>query len=150
MSLAEWTQRLLTSAALLGHYPLDARPPRVTMVPQVTLAARACNGTCEPRGAYIPGQGVLILNTLDIANNPRDRSVLLHELVHYLQDKFGRFAREPPCVRYVDRELEAYGLQDAYLDRFNMALGHDGDPANWMPYACFRQQGQAALSAGQQ
>jgi len=137
MSLAEWTQRLLTTAALLGHYAVPNPPPAVTRLSQQELAARACGGTCHARGAYIPGQGVLLLDTLDIDGDPQDRSVLLHELVHYLQDRYGRFAREPACGRYADRELEAYSIQDAYLSRYNAGVGHAGDPANWMPLACF-------------
>jgi len=143
VSIADWTQRLLTTAALLGHYPTPDRPPHVVTLPQAALAARACDGTCRPRGAYIPGEGVLLLNTLDIDGSPEDRSVLLHELVHYLQDRYGRFAKEPTCDRYADRELEAYYVQDEYLARYNTGLGHAADPANWMPLACFRNSGES-------
>ena len=49
-----------------------------------------------------------------------DRSVLLHELVHYLQYNF---EPKPPaiqteqekCMLWYKREREAYAIQDAYL-----------------------------------
>ena len=140
MSVAAWVERLLATAAVLGGYPVTEHPPPVMRVPLATLQQAGCaGGPCEAQGAYIPGRGVLLLDTLDIDGNPRDRSVLVHELVHYLQDRFGRFGKESACDRYVDREMEAYGVQDRYLSRYNMGLGqYDSAPA-WLPVSCLRE-----------
>jgi len=93
------------------------------VVAQAVLAKRFCDGPCGIKGAYIHGEGVLLAAGLDIDANPMDRSVLLHELVHYLQDVNGRFAKDGPCDRWKEREIEAYTLQDSYLSRYNMGLG---------------------------
>jgi hypothetical protein len=135
MNLAEWTDRLLVTASVLsGLQPVP--PPPVSAIPEESLQARVCDSRCLVRGAYIPGAGVLIAETLDIDGDPRDRSVLLHELVHYLQDRAGRFGSEPPCERYVDRELEAYRVQDRYLARYNLALSTPSDYTQWLPAGC--------------
>jgi hypothetical protein len=139
MAVADWVERLLALAALLGGYPVPDRPPVVSTVSRDDLMATACAGPCLARGAYVPGQGVLILRTLDIDGNPRDRSVLLHELVHYLQDRYGRFATEPACRRYIDREIEAYSVQDRYLSRYNMGINLAGGYSAWMPPGCAQQ-----------
>jgi len=123
VDLATWTAKLLVTAALLGGYPQGAPLPPVKAVPQGALATRFCGGPCGIQGAYVPGEGVLLADRLDIDGNPLDRSVLLHELVHYLQDTNGRFAADGPCDRWREREIEAYTLQDSYLSRYNLGLG---------------------------
>jgi hypothetical protein len=44
------------------------------------------------------------------------RSVIVHELVHYLQDIYQRYP-EPTCEHQAAREREAYAWQRAYLNR---------------------------------
>ena len=43
----------------------------------------------------------------------RDRSILLHELVHYMQWKNGIYPKQYPCRQAT--EAEAYNLQEKYL-----------------------------------
>ena len=43
------------------------------------------------------------------------RSILLHELVHYLQEINGAGASMDECDRWLYREREAYRLQNQYL-----------------------------------
>jgi len=122
MDAAAWAAKLVVTAALLGGYPM-APPPPVSIVPGNFLAERFCDGPCTIRGAYVSGEGVLLAASLDIDANPLDRSVLLHELVHFLQDTNRRFAEDGPCDRWRDREIEAYRVQDQYLSRYNLGLG---------------------------
>ena len=44
-----------------------------------------------------------------------DRSILLHELVHYVQAISRRYADLAPCERRRAEEVEAYAVQSAYL-----------------------------------
>jgi hypothetical protein len=43
------------------------------------------------------------------------RSVLLHELVHYVQDVSNELAAVRPCERWYRREQEAYAIQKRFL-----------------------------------
>ena len=136
MDLAAWTAKLLISAALLGGYKAPPPPPPVAVLSQADLSARFCGGGCRARGAYLPDRGILLAEGLDLDANPRDRSILLHELVHYLQDTAGRFASESDCDAWRDREIEAYHVQDRYLDRYNMAIGNVAAALEVAPAAC--------------
>jgi hypothetical protein len=127
MDLTAWLGKLLVTAALLAGYSAPDHPPNLRVLPGAELSARVCNGACPARGAYIAGGGVLLSDGLDM-DDPMDRSVLVHELVHYLQDLSGRFADEPACKRWRDREAEAYAVQDKYLERYNLGVGpHDAE-----------------------
>ncbi len=54
--------------------------------------------------------------TLDVRENDFDRSVLLHELVHYLQNTGGGFEKMSiSCERNQLAETEAYRIQNQYL-----------------------------------
>ena len=141
MALQEWIERLLATAAVLGGYPLAAPVPQVTVVAEDELSSRVCRGACSAKGAFIPGQGLFIVNGLEIETDPQDRSVLLHELVHYLQDLNGRYADEAACDRFRDRELEAYRLQDEYLSRYGLGVSNFTGRIEWQPIACLGEAG---------
>lgn len=146
MALREWIERLFATAAVLGGYPPAAPPPLVTVIAQAELSARVCGGSCAVKGAFIPGQGLFIISELGIETDPQDRSVLLHELVHYLQELNGRYADETACNRFRDRELEAYRLQDEYLSRYGLGLSSQAASLEWKPAACL-EEGLGAVQA---
>ena len=136
MDLAAWTAKLLVTAALLGGFGAPPGAPKVALLPAANLAAEVCFSSCRARGAYVPGQGILLDERLDLNGNPQDRAVLLHELVHYLQDIAGRFRRESACDLWRDREIEAYHVQDRYLDRYNMGAGNVAAALEIAPASC--------------
>lgn len=144
MALQDWIERLLATATVLGGYPPAAPPPLVTVIAQSELSARVCGGSCAVKGAFIPGQGLFIIDRLDIEADPQDRSVLLHELVHYLQELNGRYASESICDRFRDRELEAYRLQDEYLSRYGLGVSSQAASLEGRPVACLDNDGQDA------
>jgi hypothetical protein len=141
MALQEWIERLLATAAVLGGYPPAAPLPQVTVIAQDALSTRVCGGPCAVKGAFIPGQGLFIINGLEIETDPQDRSVLLHELVHYLQDLNGRYAGETACDRFRYRELEAYRLQDEYLSRYGLGVNDLAARLEWQSPGCLGQAG---------
>lgn len=149
MALQEWIERLLATATVLGGYPPAAPLPTVTVMAQNELSDRVCGGACAVKGAFIPGRGVFIIKELEIETDPRDRSVLLHELVHYLQELNGRYAGESACDRFRDRELEAYRLQDEYLSRYGMGVSSLTASLEWQPAVCLDQDGQGAVQTFQ-
>lgn len=149
MALQEWVERLLATATVLGGYPPAAPLPLVTVIAQNELSARVCGGSCAARGAFIPGRGVFIINELAVETDPQDRSVLLHELVHYLQELNGRYADKTACDRFRDRELEAYRLQDEYLSRYGLGVGSQAASLEWQPAACRDGDGVGAVQTFQ-
>ncbi len=142
MALQEWIGRLIATAAVLGGYP-PTPPPSVTVIAQAELSARVCGGACAVKGAFIPGQGVFITTELEVEPDPQDRSVLLHELVHYLQELNGRYANETACDRFRYRELEAYRLQDEYLSRYGLGVSNQTASLGWQPAACLGESSGA-------
>ena len=145
MALHDWVERLLATATVLGGYPPAAPLPMVTVMAQNELSDRVCAGACAVKGAFIAGKGVLIITELQIETDPRDRSVLLHELVHYLQELNGRYASESACDRFRDRELEAYRLQDEYLSRYGLGVSSMAASLEWQPAACLDQDNLGAV-----
>ena len=99
----------------LSGYPIPEQLPELHLVPQHELQARICPTGCGVKAFYLRGQGVFMDEALDVRNDVLARSVLLHELVHYVQSKAGRFDSLPECQAWYARELEAYQIQNEYL-----------------------------------
>lgn len=98
-----------------ANYPMPDETPAVALVPHSYLEQLACGEKCPALGVYPDGNVIYIDEDLQIETNVCARSVLLHELVHYLQDKNSRFMNLAPPLRSRMREHEAYGVQEIYL-----------------------------------
>ena len=70
---------------------------------------------CAIKAWYKPGEGIFLDESLQPETNTFDRSILLHELVHYFQDSSGYYRDASPCDRWLQRELDAYDVQNRYL-----------------------------------
>ena len=82
------------------HYSGTGSLPRVSLVPHAVLAAHACRDSCpRVKAAYVPGEGIYVENTLDPEHRIFDRSILFHELVHFVQEQIGEFSDLGPCGR---------------------------------------------------
>jgi hypothetical protein len=68
----------------------------------------------------MPEEGIFLDETLRPETNLYHRSILLHELVHYFQDRAGEYAQMSDCQRWFRREVDAYAVQNRYLG----AIGH--------------------------
>jgi hypothetical protein len=80
--------------------------------------------------AYIPHDGIYLAEYLDPEHQAVDRSILLHELVHYLQQGHPKFAHLLGCERERAKEQEAYEIQNAYLAALQVgqrAVFYDGE-----------------------
>jgi hypothetical protein len=119
-SLSALVSDLFVVIHALSGYPPPSVPPEIQLVSQSVMQAEICGAPCPIRAYYHPTRGVFIDETLDVANDPFARSILLHELVHYVQAASGRFdSTLDPCVRYNAAEAEAYMIQNHYLMRIN-------------------------------
>ena len=110
---------LLKDIEYLSRYWASKTLPLITLVSQDEINRVVCKKPCAVRAAYIPDRGVLMVDTLDPVNEPLDRSILVHELVHYLQEINNRFSELTPCKRWFQREHEAYAVQNMYLYHIN-------------------------------
>ena len=116
VALAALLTELFISIHDIGGYPVPETYPEVRQVSQAELQRRFCNGPCGVKAFYAPEEGVFIDESFDLSRNVHARSVLLHELVHHMQAKSGRFdAMTNACVRSNRAEAEAYRVQNLYL-----------------------------------
>src|SRR5262245_3683037 len=104
----------------LSGYAVPAAAPPVHSVPLGVMQQKLCGKPCAVKAFYHPEWGVYLDETLDVEKDDFDRSVLLHELVHYLQNTSGRFEKMPvSCERNHLAESEAYKIQNLYLSSLN-------------------------------
>jgi len=89
-------------------------PPEVVPVARPMLEQKVCGKPCPVFALFDPELGILVDDRLDLARNSAAQSVLLHELVHYLQWRTaGRTAAT--CDEWLAREREAYRIQFRWL-----------------------------------
>ena len=117
--LTALAKKLLSDIEHLSRYWASKQLPPIAIVSQDEINKIVCKKPCAVRAAYIPDRGVLLADTLDPINQPLDRSILVHELVHFLQEINHRYSELTPCKRWFQREHEAYAVQNQYLYRIN-------------------------------
>jgi len=105
---------------------LDMPPdrPEVAFVPHAELEKAVCRKPCEVLG-FSPDDASDIIyldQGLDIRNDVCQRSILVHELVHFMQRRAKRFADQSPRARTHWREMEALQIQRMYLAQFGRKL----------------------------
>ena len=122
---AEKLSSLLTeifiTIKLLSGYPIPDQHPAVHFVSLKELQDVVCPGrSCKVRALSRADIGVMINETLDVEHEIYPRSVLMHELVHYLQNVHQKFEDETRlCQRWQSKEIEAYEIQHKYLKSRN-------------------------------
>jgi len=109
---------LLSWASHLSHYPYPGHGPAYSFRPHSFFVEHACDGNRDcPVAAWYNNDGTIYLDEhLQNWDDPVTRSVIVHELVHYLQDLSGKF-RNNDCEDQLKREREAYAVQRMYLSR---------------------------------
>lgn len=112
---AELVPALLSALDQLSKYPRPAVAPEIFRVSQERLQELACTSKCGVLATYQPGEGIFLNERLKPETNLFDRSVLLHELVHYVQELNHERGDAKPCERWYHREVEAYAIQKTFL-----------------------------------
>ena len=99
-------------------YPMPSTPPALEYRTPAGFAAEVCPQEavhCAPRAYYRDGAGTIVLHEAHRSlEDAGSRGLLVHEIVHYLQDLSGRWG-EKSCESWIGREREAYRLQRLYL-----------------------------------
>lgn len=133
VDLAQLVAQLLAAIHGLAGYPVPEAVPSVRLAPLSEMQALVCRGPCQVRGFYTQEQGVVLNQALDLAHDATARSVLLHELVHYVQQLSGKFDKlSGRCDRWFAREWEAYEIQNAYLRQQGNPLRFDTESVRHM------------------
>jgi len=121
MELIDYNQLvtvLLSWTVYLSGYPNPENPPQIEFKPHEFFVVHACLGNTNCRvAAWYDNHGIIYID--DILKNKDDAvidSLIVHELVHYLQDLSKKF-NHGNCQDHLDREREAYGIQRQYLNR---------------------------------
>jgi hypothetical protein len=111
---------MMSWAILLTGYPAPAALPEMAMVPHSYLDKAACYGhKCKVLGWFPPGRTIYLDARLDPQASLYASSVLLHELVHYLQQESGKYGK-PSCEAAMEMEREAYAVQREYFVRYGV------------------------------
>jgi hypothetical protein len=115
---AELLLVLLSWASHLSTYPYPESAPAYSVRPHSFFVERACGGNSNCNiAAWYNNDGTIYLDErLQNWDDPVVRSVIVHELVHYLQDLSGKFKNDD-CRDQLQREREAYAIQRIYLNR---------------------------------
>lgn len=114
---------LMSWASLLSGYPLPDSYLTVVFISHEEIRSKACNGQpCKVFGWYGGGDTVY----LDVKLNPQEdmyaTSILVHELVHVLQQQKGFYGEQYSCSQAMKMEREAYHIQKEFLVRQGVYL----------------------------
>jgi hypothetical protein len=111
---------LLSWASTLSGYPMPDAPAEVVPVSHQTLVERACGGReCKVLGWFPPGRRIYVDERLTPRDNLLAASIVVHEMVHYLQYKAAAFDGLD-CAKSLELEREAYAVQREFLLRYGV------------------------------
>ncbi|WP_119461646.1 hypothetical protein [Rhodospirillaceae bacterium SYSU D60014] len=123
--LQELIVELLVAISGLSTYPVPDRPPEVVLISHQELEGMACDRPCEVYGWFPGGRTIFLDDRLNPVEETPAAGILVHELVHFLQQENGRFSNRRSCEDWVKREQEAYQIQIRWLRRQSAA----GEPS---------------------
>jgi hypothetical protein len=122
-AVVELAKNLLIVVGSLMQQPTPIEPPEVRVLPAAQIERMVCKGPCRIKAFFVPGEGIYLSDALDLEKDAMSQSILLHELVHFVQNTTGAFdAAAANCEAWYAQELEAYEVQNAFLRRNGLRL----------------------------
>jgi hypothetical protein len=115
--MTEFLLALYSYALILSGLP-PAPPPELSLQPPAFFWAHACGGQHCPVIGWYPESGgnvIYVSDRLNFDNKVAD-SIIVHEMVHYLQYQNHQFT-DTSCAHSLTLERQAYGVQKDYLLR---------------------------------
>ena len=114
---------LLSWAVNLSGLPAPDQPPQLRRMPHDYFVQSACHGReCKVLGWFPPGDTVYVDDRLDPQNNLLAASIVVHEMVHYLQFRAAGKASgkglDFSCAQSIALERQAYGAQREFITRY--------------------------------
>ncbi len=125
--MSEPTSELLIGLLLFIQTELglfnDISPPHIVFMAEDEIAEFVCEQPCANYNSIKgikgwvppPGDNVYLSQDLNFTHNMFDRSIVLHELVHYVQYKYQLSVKQTDCLTWKTREAQAYELQSLWL-----------------------------------
>lgn len=108
---------LLAIAAQLGGYNLPTDCPQIVPITQAELQSQVCPGrNCPVMGVYRYGEEALLIDKANDLQDHYARSVIVHELIHFLQDR-NKETSDDSCKAQLTRESVAFWVQEQFLKR---------------------------------
>ncbi len=109
---------LLSWTVSLSPYEHPGLAPELEFKPHEFFITAACAGIKKCRVlAWYNNDGTIFVDDRLYGNTDAySRSVIVHELAHYLQDLSGEY-EQMDCDLYAKREREAHSIQRQYLNR---------------------------------
>jgi hypothetical protein len=109
--------RLLAWTVANSGLPAPPQPPVIEYRPTAYFTEQVCEGRidCSAKAIYLDGTNTIVLN--EAVRELKDlhaRALLVHEMVHYLQDASGKWT-EKNCDSWLEREHQANRLQFHYF-----------------------------------
>ena len=112
---------LMSWAVTLSGYDVPLHQAEVVTVPHHYLVKAACNGReCKVLGWFPPGRKIFLDSRLNAEDSLYARSILVHEMVHYLQYASGNYGEPYSCEAVIEMEREAYRIQSEFLVRYGV------------------------------
>ena len=107
--------QLLAAISNSTNYSLPEHPPEIVFVAHSYLEQQVCGRPCNVKGWFPSGRTIYLDERLDLENDTWAKGILLHELVHYLQQQEGAPSEAADCETWERREQEAYQVQYRWL-----------------------------------
>ena len=113
---------LLNWASYLSGYSTNGINPQLKFKSHQFFVDNACLGNlkCKVVGWYNDQGVVYIDDRLTSLESRFERSLVVHEFVHYLQHISGKF-KSGTCESFVQREREAYATQREFIMTYGVA-----------------------------
>ena len=106
---------LLSWAVHLSGYPTPEEPPAIEFRPHSFFVRNVCGAKeCNAVGWYNDRDIIYLDDRYEHDDSSFAHSLLVHEMVHYLQHRSGRFD-SLSCNDSLAREREAYYVQNTYI-----------------------------------
>lgn len=112
---------LMSWAVLLSGHPAPVNMPEMVQVPHAYLVKAACRGQeCKVMGWFPPGNTIYLDERLDPDDSLYAASVVVHEMVHYLQYEARGGQGFIDCESTIQLERQAYQAQRDFLLRYGV------------------------------
>lgn len=117
---------LMLWAAMLSQQPMPDALPDIEYVSSEYIESHFCDSTkdCHVEAMYVPGPGdvvqsgtVYILDQFEDSKTVYTASIIVHEFVHYLQDRGGMISTDITCEQWWNNERNAYRVQALFLKK---------------------------------
>lgn len=132
MDLQVMMPALLSWAVHLSGYPAPEQPPKLEYRLHDFFIHEVCGDRdCKVIGWYNDEGIIYVDERLRYSTSSFAKSLIVHELVHYLQHRSGEFDTFS-CEHSIAREREAYSVQSDYM----LQLGNAVNPMRLHPTSC--------------